>query len=372
MFTNNFLEVPTLEIVDEVRREGYFYTEIALPEATVDQLLAEVNFDEILVNANTVGTVTSGNQRFLTHCLATSKKAYDIITSQKVLDICNAYFTERYQLTNHRFCQTRHGFHMPWHTDNNLQLGRNLSGKHSMPGLLFLFYLSEENYSPFQYLKGSHVWSHQHDDEIYLSDEWVNTHHSDAIVNIAMVKGGLLICDTHGIHRAAPFKTRHHRRNIMLFQVDQVGDGYLGHGEQNLVNTEFIDSTSPELFSYLGFGVKRDYPAFPNSSVATMTPQDILRMQQQILPLVLKASFKQLMKTLVPGPVMVHLKRQIWAAGTVRWSKTGPEGPSQPSPAPSPSHVPQPFHSRQTGLPNSPDPAREPAIRQPCPQNSNR
>jgi hypothetical protein len=314
MFAESFAGVTSLEVVEAVRREGYYFSEVALPEVFVDQVLAEINFDEILVNANDVGTALSGNQRFFTHCLAKSKKAYDIITSQKVLDICNAYFTDRYQLTNHRFSQTRHGFHMPWHTDNNLQQGRNLSGKHSMPGLLFLFYLSPDNFSPFQYLKGSHTWSHQYDDEIYLSDEWVNTHHPNAVINLTMAKGSLLVCDIHGIHRAAPFKHRHHQRNVLLFQVDQMGDGYPGHGEQNLINTEFIDHVSPELASYLGFGVKRDYPAFPNSSAATMNVQDLLRLQRQILPLMVKATAKQLVKTLVPGSVMVELKRRAWAS----------------------------------------------------------
>jgi Phytanoyl-CoA dioxygenase (PhyH) len=319
MYINQLKDVSCLEIADTLKRDGYFFVEQVLTEQEVEQLLAEVNFERILINANDVGVVTSGTQKFLTHCLAKSKKAYDLITSRTILDICNAYFTKRYQLTNHRFCQTRKTFHMPWHTDNNLQQGGQLCGKHQMPGLLFLFYLSDENVSPFQYVKNSHTWSQQYDHEIYLSDYWVETHHRDDVLTFKMPKGSLIICDIHGIHRAAPFYDSNHVRNILLFQVDQVGDGYVGHGEQNLINTEFIDNLSEDLLNYLGFGVRRTYPAFPSSSAATMMIPDLLNLQKQLLPLTCKAAAKQIVKTLLPGEWIVGLKRICW---TIKRMKT--------------------------------------------------
>lgn len=306
------------ETANAVREHGFYYSPSALSEQYVDQMLADVNFDQLLLNHNDVGVVTSGTQKFLTHCLAKSKRAYDLITSQQVLDICNAYFSDKYRLTNHRFCQTRSTFHMPWHTDNNLQLGSQLSGKHNMPGLLFLFYLSEQNQSPFQYIKDSQRWSHQYDDQIYLGDQWVEEKYRSEVLTFNLTKGSLIICDTHGIHRAAPFCDREHVRNILLFQVDQVGDQYTGHGEQNLVNAEFIDHLSPEISDYLGFGARRDYPAFPNSSAATMTIRDLINLQKQLLPLTAKAVTKSLVKMLLPGEVMVELKRLAWAVKTKR------------------------------------------------------
>jgi Phytanoyl-CoA dioxygenase (PhyH) len=312
MHTEQLKGLSLAKIVDAIQTDGYFFVENVLTSEEADQLLGEIDFDQILINHNDVGVVISGTQKFLTHCLAKSKRAYDLITSRMILDICNGYFSERYQLTNHRFCQTRKTFHMPWHTDNNLQDEGQLCGKHSMPGLLFLFYLSDQNISPFQYIRNSHTWSQKHDHEIYLSDRWINTHCQDDILTFSMSKGSMLICDIHGIHRAAPFHDQHHVRNILLFQVDQVGDRYVGHGEQNLVNTEFIDQLDEEIFSYLGFGVKRNYPAFPSSSVATMTVPNLLILQKQLLPLTLKAVAKNTLKTLLPGELMVGLKRIIW------------------------------------------------------------
>jgi Phytanoyl-CoA dioxygenase (PhyH) len=308
----SFKDISTPEVVNSIREQGFYFCENFLSDEYVDHLLGEVDFDHILINHNDVGVVTAGSQKFLTHCLAKSKKAYDLVTAPKVLEICNSYFTERYRLTNHRFCQTRGGFHMPWHTDNNLQVGSRLAGKHAMPGLLFLVYLSDQNRSPFQYIKDSHNWSQKYDHEIYLSDRWVDTHYQDEVLSFEMTKGSLIVCDTHGIHRAAPFVDRQHIRNILLFQVDQVGDRYVGHGEQNLIDTEFIDNLSPEVFDYLGFGVKRDYPAFPNSSVATMPIQELLNLQKRLLPLTVKAFAKNLVKALVPGSMMVEVKRAIW------------------------------------------------------------
>lgn len=313
MYVDQFKREVSCDIVNAIQDDGFYYASSALTEQYIDQLLAEVQFDNLLLNNNDVGVVTSGTQKFLTHCLAKSKRAYDLITSQQVLDICNAYFTERYQLTNHRFCQTRRAFHMPWHTDNNLQTGGQLSGKHRMPGLLFLFYLSEQNQSPFQYIKDSHRWSQQYDHEIYLSDQWVETNYRAEVLSFKMPKGSLMVCDTHGIHRAAPFQDRAHIRNILLFQVDQVGDRYIGHGEQNLVNTEFIDRLDPAVFDYLGFGIRRDYPAFPSSSAATMPVQDLIHLQKMLLPLTLTAMLKQVAKKVIPGNWMVQIKRTIWA-----------------------------------------------------------
>ncbi|EGJ30470.1 MULTISPECIES: phytanoyl-CoA dioxygenase family protein [Moorena] len=302
----------TAEIVSSIREKGYYFAESALDKIEADRLLEEIDFDEILINKNDLGVVCSGNQKFLSHCLAKSKRAYDLITSQQVLDVCNAYLKVGYQLINHRFCQTRRGFHMPWHTDNNLLYGSQFLGKHQMQGLVFIIYLSEPNLSPFQYIEGSHLWSSKYDDEIYISDRWVQTHYQQDIRTFEIKKGDLIIFDLHGIHRARPFKDRHHVRNIFQFQVEQIKDEYLGHGEQNLVNAGFIDNPSPDLFNYLGFGIQRNYPVFPNSSIATMAMPELMKLYKQLLLLTLKAITRNLAKGLLTGEWQVSLKRKLW------------------------------------------------------------
>jgi Phytanoyl-CoA dioxygenase (PhyH) len=312
MFDFDFENYNTEEIVNDVKTKGYFVFEQALQEQYVEELLQEIDFDRILVNTNDVGVVIATDIKFLTHCLASSKKTYDVITSQKVLDICKAYFTDDYKLTNHRVYKTQKNSHMPWHTDNNLQSGKQLSAKHHMPGLLFLIYLSDVSDNAFQLVKESHQWSKNYSHEVYLSDEFIEEKYTQDILTLPMKKGSIVVCDIHTIHRAEPFHDKDYTRYTLLFQVDQVGSEYVGHGEKNLVNTEYLDNLTPEVMDYLGFGFKRDYPAFPNSSIATMKLPDVWKLQKQLLSQTFQSLSKKLAVGLLPGGMVVNIKRFIW------------------------------------------------------------
>jgi len=312
MFNLDFVNVNIIKIVDELKVNGYFVFEQALTQQYVEKILQEIDFNQVLVNTNDVGVVIAQNQKFLTHCLASSKKVYDIITSEKVLNICEQYFGDNYKLTNHRVYQTCKVAHMPWHTDNNLQIGEQLVGKHNMPGLLFLFYLSDVTKNAFQYVKNSHEWSYQHSNEIYLADSFIEKEYGKDVLTFPMMQGGLIICSIHGVHRAEPFHDESYTRTTLLFQVDQVGNENLGHGEVNIINTEYMDNLNQKLMDYLGFAFKRSYPAFPNTSAATMNPQDILKLQKELVLQLLKSVLMSLAKALLPGSIIVNLKRILW------------------------------------------------------------
>jgi len=312
MFSLSLLNSSTSQIVSDLKTKGYFVFEQALTEQCVEELLQEVDFDNMLVNINDVGTVIAYNQKFLTHCLAHSKKSFDIITSQKVLDICRQYFNDKYKLTNHRIYQTSKVGNMPWHTDNNLQIGKKLDSKHDMPGLLFLFYLSDVTKNSFQLIKDSHIWSPEYNHEIYLTESFIDSKYKNDILTFSMKKGSLILCDIHAVHRAEPFRDKTYTRKTLLFQIDQVGNKYMGHGEKNIVNTEYLDNLNPEIMEYLGFGFKRSYPAFPSTSVATMTPEDILNLQKQLLPQMLNAFTQKVANTLIPRNVILNIKRMLW------------------------------------------------------------
>jgi len=311
MYNLVFNNTSTSQIADTIKREGYFFFENALTNQYVEDLLQEVDFNQFLINTNDVGMVCSGNQKFLTHCLAKSKKAYDIITSRQILDICKEYFNDGYRLTNHRIYQTSKNLHLPWHTDNNRQANNKITSKHNMPGLQFFFYLSDVTKNPFQYLKNSHHWSREVD-EINLSDNLIYRKYKKDIVTFKMKKGSFIVCNTHGFHRAEPFQDRSYTRTTLLFQVDRVGSENLGHGEKNLVNTEYVDNPTQEVLDYLGFGFKTDYQAFPITSVATMTVQDVLALQRQLLPLTLQAVATSVAKAMLPKATIIDVKRMLW------------------------------------------------------------
>lgn len=312
MFNPNFKKISPDEIVNELKTKGCFVFEGALTEQYVDELLQEVDFEQVLVNTNDVGVVIAKTQKFLTHCLAISKKAYDIITSQKVLDICSDYLNDSYKITNHRIYQTAKTSHMPWHTDNNRQVGKQLDSKHDMPGLLFLIYLSDVTHNPFQIVKYSHNWSHKYSHEIYFSDSFIEENHQKDVMEFPMKKGTIFICNIHTVHRAKPFIDKNYTRKTLLFQVDRVGTENVGHGEKNIINTEFIDNPSQELMDYLGFGFKRDYPAFPSTSIATMTPKDMLVLQKQLFSQTIQSVARNFVTSVLPGELIVNLKRMIW------------------------------------------------------------
>jgi ectoine hydroxylase-related dioxygenase (phytanoyl-CoA dioxygenase family) len=313
MYTRKFLAVENEKIIKAIRENGYFVFEAALTKEYVESILQEVDFEKVLVNTNDVGVVFSGSQQFLTHCLAKSKKVYNVITSSKVLDICNKYFLHKFLLVNHRIYQTKASHYMPWHTDNNRQVGYQLSEKHNMPGLLFLFYLSDVTKNAFQIVRKSHNWADNYNHEIYLSESFIKKFEKD-IVTLQMPQGSLIICNTHVIHRAEPLDNKNYVRKTLLFQVDEVGDGVenVGHGEPNLINTEYLENLSPAVVEYLGFGRPRNYPTYPYSSVSTVSNRELVALQKQLLLTLFKAIPKKMVIALVSYRVIIAAKRMMW------------------------------------------------------------
>lgn len=312
MFNINFINTSTGQIISDIRKKGYFFSEQALNAQYVDELLSKIDFNRIMLNTNDVGVVAVQDIKFLTHCLANSQETYNIITSPNILKICKDYFTDSYKLINHRIYQTSKYAHMHWHTDNNRQMGDKLSEKHAMPGLLFMFYLSDVEKNAFQFIEGSHTWSDKYSNEIYLSESYIDKTYSKNIRTFPMKKGSLILCDTHGIHRAEPFHDKTYKRTTLLFQVDEVGSDNKEHGEKNLVNTEYLEHVTPEIMDYLGFGCKRAYPAFPISSLASMNFADIFRLQKQLIPKTLEAITKNLVKATISAETITSIKRMKW------------------------------------------------------------
>jgi len=311
-FNPDFLAVKNAEILHAVKTKGYFAFEGALQDEYIEEMLKEVDFDKVLLNVNDVGVVSTHNNKYLTHCLANSERAYSVITHKKIISICSEYFSDNYKLVNHRIYQTAVKQHLPWHSDNNLQNGKALSEKHEMPGLMFMFYLSDADKNPFQFIEGSHKWSKRYNNENFIADSHIDKNYSKDIITFRLKKGSLIICDTHGVHRAEPFNDVNFKRKSLLFQVDEVGSQYVGHGEKNIVNTEYLKDLTPEVMDYLGFGFKRTYPAFPNTSISTMTTQDILVLQKQLLPKALKAVMQNAVRAILPSSAIIHAKKLQW------------------------------------------------------------
>lgn len=309
IFLSNLSYCNATEVASELKYEaGYVVIEGAIQKEIIASILDTVNMDEYLVNNNTVGVVHAQQTNFHSHTLAVSKECYDIVTNEKIREICSNFFNGPHKISNQRISETRTKAHMPWHTDNNLQSGNTFVGKHTLPGILFLLYLSDvSDTNPFQFIHDSQKWSPQHD-ERFFSDDYIEQNYADKIVSVRAPKGTLVICNTHLIHRAEPFNRPGFKRLTYLFQIDALSDDYLGHGEKLLINPSFVDDTSPDVLNYLGFGVKSTYPTFPQTSVTSMLPQDLWLLQRAIFPMAIRGLILSLIKALLPSKALIRLK----------------------------------------------------------------
>ena len=312
MYSSQFLDTENEIILEEIKNKGIYTCEAAITAAFTNRLLNNINFKNILLNENDTGVVTLNDHKFLSHCLATSEEVYKIITSDKVLEICDKYFTKKYRLVNHRVYQTNKKQHLPWHSDNNKHSGTEYDGKHSMPGLLFMFYLTDVSQNAFQFIEGSHKVSKNYTDQRFLSTKYVEDNYSKDVRTFKMSKGSFLLCDTHGLHRAEPFNDERYSRTTLLFQVDEVGDDLEPHGEKNLLNAAYLKNLSPQLMQYLGFGYDKSYPAFPNSSLGTLPFSTLIGIQKRVISGLFTVGLKSLITRILPGERLINARRLFW------------------------------------------------------------
>ncbi|WP_046576985.1 phytanoyl-CoA dioxygenase family protein [Spirosoma radiotolerans] len=313
LFTPIFNEADPKEIADELRtKKGYRIFEKAIALGTLADIVNKIEIKDYLINNNNVGVVRSSWSNFLSHTLAVSQQCYDIITSEQVRAICRNYFDGPFKLSSQRLYETHTQAHLPWHTDNNLLAENKYKAKHSMPGLVFLFYLSDvSDINPFQLIPESYTWADTSTDR-YFSDKYINDNYADQIVSVRAPKGTLILSNSHLVHRAEPFKCAGFRRYTFIFQVDEMSENYAGHGERLLINPAFVNDTSPEVLRYLGFGTRSDYVTLPQTSVSTLLPHDLLLMQKNILPQAFRGLMLSVAKSLIPAVMLNRIRNRVF------------------------------------------------------------
>ena len=294
------------EIVLSLRKNAYALIENAVSEDIVNNILAVTASPVVSVNGNDLSTVIQGNTQFFTNIVAHSRVVYDIITSPLVINLCTTVLGDHSQLVNNRIQTTRAQISMPWHTDNNLLSNGKLVGRHDMPGLQFVLYLTSVSAAPFLFIKGSHEWSLNHKNQ-YLSDE-VIVNSGYEIVELVPPPGSLLILNTHLFHRASPIRKSSYMRSILLFQVDDISANYPYHGEKLFVNPAFLDNFSPQISSFLGFGRTRSYPPFPESSFGTLDLNHAYFVLLKLLRSLPILTLKALLKRILTADVLAKVK----------------------------------------------------------------
>lgn len=255
-------------LVFSLQQHAYAVIDNAVPQSIISEILAVTSSPVASVNCNDLSSVIHGKTQFFTNIIAHSKTVHDIILSPLVVDLCTTFLGDNCQLVNNRIQTTRANIAMPWHTDNNLLNNGKLVGRHGMPGLQFVLYLTDVSACPFQLIKDSHEWSLNYKNQYILDSDIASSNYD--IVDLMPSPGSLLILNTHLFHRAAPIRDSKYMRSILLFQVDKISADYPDHGERLFINPAFLSEFNTKISSFLGFGRRRAYPPFPESSLATL------------------------------------------------------------------------------------------------------
>ena len=267
IFTDEFLKIENSNIVNQVRDKGFFKFENALTPEFIKNIETDVKKADLSLNKNNVAGVyfTHGNQFFVTHMLAASKRFYNYCTNLKVIGFCKEIFGNMFRLKALRYYENFGGQHMQWHTDNRRYDKEQGETHTSAPGIIFLAYLSDVNDGEFQYIQKSHIWSGDNTHHDY-SVEYVDNNYKKDIVGFKGKKGTILIYNSWGVHRAKPTNNKDFVRKTLFFQVEKD----TSHSEPIIVNAEFLNNLSEEVKMFLGFGKKANNSVYPNTDIYTM------------------------------------------------------------------------------------------------------
>jgi ectoine hydroxylase-related dioxygenase (phytanoyl-CoA dioxygenase family) len=260
IFTEEFTKIDVNIVAKELQEKGYFSFKNALTKSAVNSIAIDATKSSLNLNKNLISGVYAEKQYYHTNLLCVSKKFYDFATSSFVFEVCKKYLGNKFRLKALRYYETYGGHHMQWHTDNKTDRGFA-----HIPGIIFIFYISDVEDGQFQYIEGSHLWS---GDKAYsdYSDEFIENNYKDKIKNFKFPGGSLIIYNTYGIHRAKPVFNNSFVRKSVFFQVDSEID----NSEPIILNTKFITSINNDLQMFLGFGQPSNYEVFPNTSINSL------------------------------------------------------------------------------------------------------
>ena len=128
-------------------------------------LEAEIKLYKLNINENKPSGVYSSGRYYFVNLLLISQSFYDYLTSNVVKNICSRYFGNSFRLKALRYYETIGRFHMRWHTDNKTDRSHA-----EIPGLIFIFYVSDVEDGEFQYVEGSQDWTGQKSYNDYSDD----------------------------------------------------------------------------------------------------------------------------------------------------------------------------------------------------------
>jgi ectoine hydroxylase-related dioxygenase (phytanoyl-CoA dioxygenase family) len=261
LFTKEFQNIDCENIVKQLKEKGYFAFPKAINSEAINSIHNDATKFRLNLNKNEICGVYAEKQYFLTNLLSVSKTFYDFVTSKIILDICKKYLGNEFRLKALRYYETYGQHNMQWHTDNKTDRGFE-----HIPGIIFIFYISDVEDGQFQYIEGSHLWSGKKAYSNY-SNEFIQKNYKEKIKDFKFPKGSLIIYNTYGIHRAKSVSTKNFVRKSVFFQVDSE----IENSEPIILNTKFITKVDNDLKMLLGFGKPSNYQVYPKTSINTLS-----------------------------------------------------------------------------------------------------
>ena len=298
MFSENFKNISTEEILSNIDTKGYFSFDHALSKEFLNNIITDVNKEDLNLNTNNISGVyySPGNQFFLTHMMAVSKNFYNFCTDNILINICSKFFKEDFRIKTFRYYENFGGQKMQWHTDNKSE-----THKTDTKGLIFIVYLTDVQDGEFQYIEGSHIWSSDGEHSDY-SNDLIEEKFKNKIVSFKKNAGGIVIYNTYGIHRAKPTKDKNFVRKSLFLQIDE----NLDLAAPIYIKTEFLENLNDKLKTYLGFGLSANQNNYPPSNM------DTLPLNKKVSLIMINWILKKILKNIIhylPGFIRKKLRK---------------------------------------------------------------
>lgn len=301
IFSEDFLNIDTEIVSKNLEEKGYF----SFPKAISDNAIRLIEKDatnlKLNLNNNEITGVHYEHQYYFTNLLTVSKTFYNFITSTFVFEVCKKYLGNRFRLKALRYYETFGGHHMQWHTDNKT----DRAFAH-IPGIIFIFYISDVDDGEFQYIEGSHLWSGENAYSNY-DDEFIQKNYKGKIKSFKFPRGSLIIYNTYGIHRAKPVLNKKFVRKSVFFQVDTD----IEKSEPIILNTKFISKINSDIEMFLGFGKPSDslnYKVYPDTNIKSLP---LSRKVLEILSKYLFYRLKRYIYSLTPHYIKYFIKKLL-------------------------------------------------------------
>jgi len=246
------------ELINRISNDGFAVIEDFISPNTLAKFMPEVyrRFDRLSYNG-TKGYVRVPGQKYLQDTLTIHQEILKIYLHPFILDYCEEYTGNPVHLSDYRIYQNLEGHRMPWHVDNKQTLPDLTEKMLDYKGLIALIYLDDIDHGPFQFVRGSHLWSSPFNKEMW--DDEIEKYSTDIVTFNNQKAGTLIVYDTRGIHRAEPFQKG--RPRTALFA--QYADLDKPTGEPIFINTEHMADLSERSVQVLRFGRKASARTWP-------------------------------------------------------------------------------------------------------------